>query len=230
MEKITKTFKYALPDEYTGQTSTQKLEGTWTYKGPRYLNLELSNSGINTAVPLASWEDYISLTEDNSTGEVNILLDCQDSEHALWGTLFYGNQDSDIGDSAAFPHVAVTLPNGQVYKRPNPTAPDHTYDAQKMKWDEATSAFKKPYPWFKPFQNWQGVEIAISNERVLYGETKASAGWDSMSSDEKAAWDTWDSDQGSIAARMKAKGLRSYQYVPTPWPGMPAVYNGSDSG
>ena len=224
MEKITKTFKYALPDEYTGQTSTKKLEGTWTYKGPRYLNLELSNSGTNTAVPLTSWEDFMSLTEDGSTDDENILLDCIDSDHALLATIFYGNMDSDIGDSDVFPHLAVTLPNGQVYKRPNPTAPDHTYDASKIAWDRQAQAFRKPYPWFKPFQNWPSVDIAIGNERTLYEETKASDAWASMSADDKAAWDTWDSDQGSISARMKAAGLKSYQYVPTPWPGMPAAY------
>ena len=224
MEKITKTFKYALPDEYTGQTSTQKLEGTWTYKGPRYLNLELSNSGINTAVPLASWEDFLNLTEDTETAEENILLDCIDSDHALLATIFYGNQDSDLSDSDVFPHLAVTLPNGQVYKRPNPTAPDHTYDAQRMKWDRENETFKKPYPWFKPFINWESQDIAIANERILYEETKAKASWNDLSADEKAAWDTWDSDLGAISARMKAQGLRAYQYVPTPWPGMPAAH------
>lgn len=230
MEKITKTFKYALPDEYTGQTSTQNLEGTWTYKGPRYLNLELSNAGTNTAVPLTSWEDFMNLTDDGDTEEENVLLDCSDSAHALLATIFYGNQDSNISDSDVFPHLAVTLPNGQVYKRPNPTSPDHTYDASRMKWDRETQTFKKPYPWFKPFQNWESLEIAIENERSLYEETKALSTWDDMSADSQASWDTWDSDLGSIAARMKAEGLRAYQYVPTPWPGMPAPYEDDSAG
>ena len=220
MEKIVKTFKYLIPRGYTEQRGTGEL-ATWTYKGPRYISLEVSAGGqVNAAVPIESWEEYEDLTDNMGSEENTTMLDCEDSGDALIATIFYGNRDSDISDSDVFPHIATTLPNGQVYKRPNPTAPDHTYERNNIRYDVAADEFKKPFPWFKPFMTWNGVNTVNEQSRAIYTETKASDAWADMSADSQAAWNTWDSDTGSIVARMKAKGLQAYMHVPTPFPGM----------
>ena len=37
-----------------------------------------------------------------------------------------------MSDSSVFPHISIPTPNGEVYKRPQPTAPNHTYDAETI--------------------------------------------------------------------------------------------------
>jgi hypothetical protein len=223
MEKTVKTFKYALPDAYTSSISSNKLEGTWTYKGPRYLNVEFSKTGkVLSAVPLTSWEDYEDQAMNDGNPHNNLMLDCEDSSNALMATIFYGNRDSDLGDSNTFPHLSQALPNGMVYKRPNPTAPDHTYDKNQITFNMETRTWQQPFPWFKPWTNWKNVDVAIAGERQLYTETKASDAWADMSADIQSEWDDWDSNTGSVSAKMKALNLPAYMYTPNPWPGQPS--------
>jgi len=223
MERTVKTFKYALPDAYTSSISSKNLEGTWTYKGPRYLNLEFSKAGkVLSAEPLTSWEDYEDQAMNDGNPHNNLMLDCEDSGHALLACIFKGNFDSDTGDSDVFNHLSQTLPNGSVYKRPDPTAPDHTYEKNDMIFDMNTKKWQTPYPFFKSWTNWKNVDVAIAGERQLYTETKASDAWADMSADSQGAWDNWDSDTGTVSAKMKALNLPAYMYVPKPWPDQPS--------
>ena len=43
MANITKTFTYALPDEYVAQTSDLNLTAEWTYEGPAFMWVFVDN-------------------------------------------------------------------------------------------------------------------------------------------------------------------------------------------
>lgn len=156
MAKITKTFTYALPDEYLAQTNELGKTGEWTYEGPAYMYVFVKNdTGL-----LAPGQSFIPAKDPESSAEeaviragldqTAVLLDIANNDtDAIIASFFISK---DTGASAGYPQKEYKLEDGTVYySRPEPTAPDHTYDANNVSYNFETGSWQKPFPWFKPW-------------------------------------------------------------------------------
>lgn len=171
MAKITKTFTYALPDEYLAQTNELGKTGEWTYEGPEYMYVFVKNdTGL-----LAPSQSFVPAKDAESSAEeariragldqTAVLLDIANNDtDALIASCF---TSKDTGASAGYPQKEYALEDGTVYySRPEPTAPDHTYDVNNISYDFETGSWQKPFPWFKPWitieQHMQARDAAIT--------------------------------------------------------------------
>ena len=221
MEKTTKTFTYKLPDDYTLQTSEADSSGSWTYKGPRWYGCYIStNERVDTFEPISDPDNLTSRVNDPDIA-AEFVVDAASVKGALLATIFEGNPDSDMSDSSVFPHISIPTPNGEVYKRPQPTAPNHTYDAETISYDVAAGKWREPFPWFKPFMNWDGLKGWVRSSRKLYEEKMAdSAEWNKLSTSAKKEWADWDSDMANCEKNYKAAGLKAHHVVIKDPPGV----------
>lgn len=216
---VTKTFSYPIADDYTHLTDSNDSSATWTYKGPRYLDLELRPNGrVVDAIAMQNADEWTNTLEDDE--HQHLLIDANTQEGALIASIFNPNPDSDMSDSSVFPHITINLPDGLVYKRIHPPAPDHTYDKEKITWDFDNQKWKKPFPYFPPFQTWAGIEGHVASARALYTETKGDSDvWNALDADTQQAWHDWDSDLEHKVAKYKAAGLMPHNVVTAMYPG-----------
>jgi len=218
MEKSTKQFTYKIADDYTHLTDENDSSATWTWKGPRYYDVECDAS--YTVRNITALEDPDNFQDTQTDEEWHFLIDTNTNEGALIASIFDPNPDSDMSDSDVFPHRSIILPDGLVYKRIHPPAPDHTYDKQKIKWDTETNKLKRPLQYFPPFQTWSGVEGHLASCHELYLETKADTEtWNALSAEVQQAWEDWDSDNQNKIAKYKAAGLMPHNVVTAQHPG-----------
>lgn len=216
---VTKTFSYPIADDYTHLTDSNDSSATWTYKGPRYLDLELRPNGrVVDAIAMQNADEWTNTLEDDE--HQHLLIDANTQEGALIASIFNPNPDSDMSDSSVFPHITINLPDGLVYKRIHPPSPDHTYDKEKITWDFDNQKWKKPFPYFPPFQTWAGIEGHVASARALYTETKGDSDvWNALDADTQQAWHDWDSDLEHKVAKYKAAGLMPHNVVTAMYPG-----------
>jgi hypothetical protein len=216
---VTKTFSYPIADDYTHLTDSNDSSSTWTYKGPRYIDIELRPNGtVVDAIAMENADEWTNTLEDDD--HTHMLVDANTKEGALIAAIFNPNPDSDMSDSSVFPHISIALPDGLVYKRIHPPAPDHTYDKEKIQYDLAENKWKKPFPYFPPFQTWAGIEGHVASARALYTETvNDSAVWNALNADTQQAWHDWDSDLEHKVAKYKAAGLMPHNVVTANFPG-----------
>lgn len=216
---VTKTFSYPIADDYTHLTDSNDSSATWTYKGPRYLDLELRPNGrVVDAIAMQNADEWTNTLEDDA--HQHLLIDANTQEGALIASIFNPNPDSDMSDSSVFPHITINLPDGLVYKRIHPPSPDHTYDKEKITWDFDNQKWKKPFPYFPPFQTWAGIEGHVASARALYTETKGDSDvWNALDADTQQAWHDWDSDLEHKVAKYKAAGLMPHNVVTAMYPG-----------
>lgn len=218
MEKTTKQFTYKIADDYTHLTDDNDSSASWTWKGPRFYDVECNASYIVQNV--TALEDPDNFEDTLSEDEWHFLIDTNTAEGALIASMYDPNPDSDLGDSNVFPHRSIALPDGLVYKRIHPPAPDHTYDRSKVKWDTDTNKLKRPLPYFPPFISWAAVEGSLASCHDLYLETKADTEtWNALSADVQQAWEDWDSDNVNKIAKYKAAGLMPHNVVTAMFPG-----------
>ncbi len=222
MIKTTKQFTYKLPDDYTLQTNEADSSGTWTYKGPRYYACYINSGGfVDTFSQISEPEDLVDRSSSDDNIAANFIVDANTSQGALLASIFVGNPDSDTSDSSVFPHISIPTPNGTVYKRPHPTQPDHTYEKDKIKYDLNNDKWNEPFPWFKPFMKWEGIEGWVKTSRKLFEETQAdSAGWNALTTAKKKEWTDWDSDMANAIKNYKAAGLKPHHIVIIDPPGV----------
>ena len=163
-------------------------------------------------------DEWTNTLEDDE--HQHLLIDANTQEGALIASIFNPNPDSDMSDSSVFPHITINLPDGLVYKRIHPPAPDHTYDKEKITWDFDNQKWKKPFPYFPPFQTWAGIEGHVASARALYTETKGDSDvWNALDADTQQAWHDWDSDLEHKVAKYKAAGLMPHNVVTAMYPG-----------
>lgn len=219
MIKVTKTFTYPVADDYTHLTDSNDSSGTWTYKGPRYIDVELRPNGtVVDATAMDNADEWSNTLEDDNNE--HLLVDANTADGALIASIFNPNPDSDTSDSAVFPHITINLPDGLEYKRNHPPAPDHTYDKEKIKYDFNTNSWQKPFPYFPPFMSWAGVEGNVNSARELYTETvNDSDTWNALTPAVQQAWHDWDSDLEHKISKYKAAGLMPHNVVIANFPG-----------
>ena len=216
---VTKTFSYPIADDYTHLTDSNDSSATWTYKGPRYIDVELRQNGtVVDAVAMENADEWSNTLDDDD--HTHLLVDANTQEGALIASIFNPNPDSDMSDSSVFPHISINLPDGLVYKRIHPPSPDHTYDKERIQWDFDGQKWKKPFPYFPPFQTWAGIEGHIASSRSLYTETKNDSDvWNALDADTQQAWHDWDSDLEHKVEKYKAAGLMPHNVVTANYPG-----------
>lgn len=164
MAKFTKTFSFSQPDEYLAQTNELGLTAEWTYEGPQYLWVFVSEDGFlqvsQSFIAARSPEDRAEEARIRAgLDQRAVLLSPGTSDvDATIASLYLGK---DTGEGAGYPQKEYAFPAGHpnagevYYKRPDPQGPDHTYDATAIEYDFATDSWKQPFPWFKP---WMTIE------------------------------------------------------------------------
>jgi hypothetical protein len=156
MAKFTKTFTYALPDDYLAQTDELGKTGEWTYEGPAYMYVFVKNDTglLSVSQSFVPAKDAESSVEEASIraglDQTAVLLDIANNDTDALIASFYLTKDT--GASTGYPQKEYALEDGTVYySRPEPTAPDHTYDVNNITYDFETGSWQKPFPWHKPW-------------------------------------------------------------------------------
>ena len=222
MIKTTKQFTYKIPDDYTLQTNEADSSGTWTYKGPRYFSCYINaDETVESFEPLEDPDNLTSRVQSADAIIKEFVVDASTAKGALLAAIFVGNPDSDTSDSSVFPHISIPTPNGEVYKRPQPTAPNHTYQADEIRYDVQNNQWREPFPWFKTFISWEGIQGWVKSSRKLYEEKQAdSDAWNALSGSEQQEWADWDSDMANCEKNYKAAGLKAHNVVILDPPGV----------
>ena len=79
---VTKTFSYPVADDYTHLTDSNDSSATWTYKGPRYIDVELRPNGrVVDAVAMENADEWSNTLEDDE--HTHLLIDANTKEGAL---------------------------------------------------------------------------------------------------------------------------------------------------
>jgi len=152
---ISNKFSYDLPDDYLSQTSAKKLTAEWEYNGPEKLFVFIDNE----TGALKYFQSYIPHdgTEESAQGAVIragldstavLLTPGTDDTHALVASLFMAFDTSRV---AGYPQKEYKIDGVTLYERPDPTPPDHTYEAPEIKYDLEKGEFVKPFSWKKPW-------------------------------------------------------------------------------
>lgn len=155
MAIIKKTFTYSLPDDYLAQTNTEEKTAEWTYEGPDKLYVFIENeTGL---LRISSSFIPTKETEEEAEGarvragldHTAVLLDVNNSDlDALVASLYIGK---DTGRSAGYPQKEYKIDGVTYYERPEPTSPDHTYQASEIYYDLESGAWKTPFKWLQPW-------------------------------------------------------------------------------
>jgi len=183
MEKITKTFTFKVPDDYTLQEAENDSSVSFTYHGPKYIMAELNPDNTfkdAQATTLSDWNDLVGDGEDHS----DVVL-VNAAAQPLEASIFWEMQDSDIADLS---QKVKTGPDGFEYSYPWPLPPHKAYEPHDMTYNQNTEAWVKPYPWHKNWITWTGIQNqadGIINEVNAWLAENDSDGADS---DLVAAW------------------------------------------
>lgn len=177
--KIEKTFTYNIPDEYLHEEFTLNKTATWTYSGPDKIWIFVDKE----TKKIISRFHY---TERDNGAEVpcpedqyKVLVDA--NVNPLLASMIHNEVDY-----GKLPHDEETLPDGSVYRSPNPIPPDHCYELIEVEYDPVTNQFATPYPCKKPHITWEQL-LDVRNNML-----KASDQLYRMAADEdKAAWEEY---------------------------------------
>lgn len=196
MANITKTFTFALPDEYVAQTSDLNLTAEWTYEGPAFMWVFVDNATeilqVNQsfmAVKSAGYDQERANTRAGRDQKAVLLSPGVSDTDATIASMFIGK---DTGKEGGYPQKEYKFPAdhanaGVVYfERPDPVSPDQTYDTSSVKYDFATNAWVTPLAFAKP---WVTIEEHTSaRDAQLQGAIAQLADYKSnMTADQIAA-------------------------------------------
>lgn len=204
MSKVTKTFTFKVPDDYTLQEAENDSSVSFTYHGPQYLHVHLNKENkFQTAdeTTLNDWLEEEARDEDHS----NCLL-INALAQPLEASIFWAMKDSDIAD---LPQRVKTGPDGVTYQNPWPLPPHKAYEPHDMEWDPNALTWKKPYPWHKPWSTWlmiDGQAQAVAQRCQQWLDDNDSDGVDA---DLVAAW-----TQCKTEAENKTEAYASAGFLP----------------
>lgn len=172
MNKITKTFTYALPDDYLYDTNALGNTGQWTYTGPDLIWVFVDKA-TNKFHGGFKTEDDNAIHYPTPPDYYKVLVSA--IKDPLLATLF---DAGDRIDYATLPQLSETLPDGNVYTRPETPAPDHTYDVSEITYDPTAGKFIKPYPWKKPHMDWTKMRewrntALLNSDKKIHEDTPA---------------------------------------------------------
>ena len=161
MANITKTFTYALPDEYVAQTSDLNLTAEWTYEGPAFMWVFVDNATetlqISQSFMAVKAAGELQETANTRAGidQRAVLLSPGSSD--VDATIASMMLTKDTGKSAGYPQKEYAFPAGHAnagevyYERPDPQSPCHTYDKNNIKYNFTSNEWVTPFEWFKPW-------------------------------------------------------------------------------
>jgi hypothetical protein len=180
MSKVTKTFTFKVPDDYTLQEAENDSSVSFTYHGPHYLKVEIdrNNHYLNTdEITLEDWTLERAENPEENAVLINALA------QPLEASIFWAMKDSDVAD---LPTRTKTGPDGLEYTYPWPLTPHRSYLRDDMTWNPDTLAWNKPYPFKRSWMTWEGITVQANSI-----QTKAQSWLDADSggdSDLTAAW------------------------------------------
>ena len=153
MSKVTKTFTFKVPDDYTLQEAANDSSVSFTYHGPHYLKIELDRNNRYSDTHETTLEEWtLENKEENNENAVLINAVAQPLE----ASIFWAMKDSDIAD---LPTKTKAGPDGVEYKYPWPLPPHKAYQRDDMVWNPDTLQWNAPYPWHKQWMTWEGITI-----------------------------------------------------------------------
>ena len=150
MSRVTKTFTYKVPDDYTLQEAENDSSASFTYHGPKYLHVHLSDTGLVQSVDETTLDQW---NEEDPNDHDNCLL-LNALGNPLEASILWGMRDSDISD---LPQKVKTGPDGVTYSYPWPLPPHKAYEASAMSYNNDTMLWTRPYPWHRPWMTWSGI-------------------------------------------------------------------------
>jgi len=169
MADITQEFTYKLADDYLAQTDDLNKTATWTYEGRDKLWLEINKE-------TGELDNTGYFKEEDGGGDIPtdphleiICVDC--TIDPLICSLVGADKDRDY---AELPQYSETLPDGNVYERPDPVTPDHTYNINTAVYDRETGTWTMD--WYKTWRTWDDLLLQRDNDlKQVKKEIKAAA-------------------------------------------------------
>tara|TARA_B100000212_G_scaffold134746_2_gene101295 strand:+ start:4202 stop:4888 length:687 start_codon:yes stop_codon:yes gene_type:complete len=152
MSKVTKTFTFKVPDDYTLQEAANDSSVSFTYHGPHYLKVYLDKNNKFMDANETTLEEWTHEGFDGQDGAVlvNALAT------PLEASIFWEMKDSDVAD---LPQRTKTGPDGLEYKYPWPLPPHKAYQRDEMVWNPTTLNWRPPYPWHNTWMTWAGITM-----------------------------------------------------------------------
>jgi hypothetical protein len=215
MANVSKTFTYKLPDDYTLQTNDNDSSGTYTYKGPRYWELGLSNNNIQTATPLVEIGVTTTLAEYLVDNPDITVVDA--NTHPLLVSIFHAHGDSDDTIDGNLGYRTKTGPDGVTYSNPHPVPPWKAYEASELEWDPITNNLKQPLPWHKPWLTWTDVNRQASSLSTMAQNRLDELNAIESPTDSDTAliteWTNWKSEVDNKVSTWSAAGFMPHEIV-----------------
>lgn len=203
MSKVTKTFTFKVPDDYTLQEAANDSSVSFTYHGPHYLKVELKPDNKISSVEDTTLELW---TEENAQNDNTNAVLVNAVAQPLEASIMWAMKDSDIAD---LPQRVKTGPDGMQYSNPWPLPPHKAYEKWDMVWDQSTMSWSKP--WHKPWITWNDINVQANGVVA-----KASAWLDADSagdSDLTAAWTTIRDEAANKVNAWSSAGFMPHEVV-----------------
>jgi len=225
MANITKTFTYALPDEYVAQTSDSNLTAEWTYEGPAFMWVFVDNATetLQTAQSFMAVKSAGDLQESANTragvDQRAVLLSPGSSD--VDATIASILISKDTGKNTGYPQKEYAFPAGHpnagevYYERPDPQSPDHTYDRNAIKYDYANNQWVTPFEWFKP---WVTIEehTQARDAIVVDSTAKLEDCRSNMTADQIAAAEAFIAEMGNLYVKYDGIDAHMIGFPPNP--------------
>jgi|TARA_R110002167_G_scaffold326_11_gene1552 hypothetical protein len=154
MAKITKTFSFKVPDDYTLQEASNDSSVSFTYHGPAYLKVQINPEGKLQGVEDITVDEWIA--EGDEDGAVLVNATAQPLE----ASIIWQMRDSDMMD---LPTRTKTGPDGLDYVYPWPLPPHKAYEPDAMTYSKELKSWQKPYPWHHPWTDWNMISNQANN-------------------------------------------------------------------
>jgi len=154
MAKITKTFSFKVPDDYTLQEASNDSSSSFTYHGPAYLKVDINLTGKKQNVQPITIEEWIAEGDEEGAVLINAMA------QPLEASIFWEMRDSDMMDLSVKTKAG---PDGLEYKYPWPIPPHKAYEAAAMTYLPELRSWQKPYPWHHPWTDWNMVGLQANN-------------------------------------------------------------------
>ena len=207
MSRVTKTFTYKVPDDYTLQEAENDSSVSFTYHGPKYLHVHLNKDKTFAGAletTLNQWNEEEGVEDHSDCLLINALA------QPLEASIFWAMKDSDISD---LPQKVKTGPDGNQYSYPWPLVPHKAYEAEDMTWNPSTLSWNKPYPWHRQWATWADISVqadAVASNAQDWIDANDSAGVDS---DLKASWNKILTEANDKVADYSNAGLLPHEVV-----------------
>ena len=207
MSRVTKTFTYKVPDDYTLQEAENDSSASFTYHGPKYLHVNLSDTGVVQNVNETTLEDW-----NEEEGHVNhdgcVLINALGNP--LEAAILWEMKDSDISD---LPQKVKTGPDGVTYSYPWPLPPHKAYQADAMHYNKDTLQWTKPYPWHRSWMTWAGISNQANDTVASINTWLAENDSDGADSDIVAAYNLCKTEAENKVDAWQSAGLLPHEVV-----------------